>query len=245
LLRRHAVDGFVLANTHHCDVRPTWLLDQGAPFVAFGRPWGVEHPRHSWVDVDGAYGTSEAVFHLAGLGHTRIGFLGLLEGSGVGDDRYMGWQRAMDELHLPVKGLIVRSEDGIASGKALTEKLIGSAHPPTALVCVSDAMALGALRAIEDGDLRAGRDVSVVGFDDSPIAAVIQPRLSSLCQPIEGVANKLVEVLLAELSGSQRRPARELLAPWLVARESSGKYHEARSSSERARTSTKSRSTST
>ena len=54
LLRRNAVDGFVLANTHHGDVRPNWLLDQGARFVAFGRPWGVEHPRHSWVDVDGA-----------------------------------------------------------------------------------------------------------------------------------------------------------------------------------------------
>ncbi len=246
LLRRHAVDGFVLANTHHGDVRTNWLLDQGAPFVAFGRPWGVEHPRHSWVDVDGAHGTSEAVFHLAGLGHTRIGFVGLLEGSGVGDDRYKGWQRAMDELQLPVKGLVARSEDGIASGKALAEELFGSAHPPTALVCVSDAMALGALRAIEDGDRRAGRDVSVVGFDDSPVAAVIRPRLSSLCQPIEGVANKLVEVLLAELSGSQRRPARELLTPWLVARDSSGKCHEARSSSaERARSSTKSGSTST
>ena len=152
LLRRHAVDGFVLANTHHGDVRPNWSLDQGARFVAFGRPWGVEHPEHSWVDVDGASGTSEAVFHLAGLGHTRIAFLGLIEGSGVGDDRYQGWQRAMGELHLPIKGLVTRAEDGIASGKALAEKMIASTHPPTAFVCVSDAMALGALRAIEDRD---------------------------------------------------------------------------------------------
>jgi DNA-binding LacI/PurR family transcriptional regulator len=222
LLRRNAVDGFVLANTHHGDVRPNWLLDQGARFVAFGRPWGVEHPRHSWVDVDGARGTSEAVNHLASLGHTRIGFLGLGEGNGVGDDRYHGWQRAMDDLGLPVRGLVARAEDGIATGKALAEQMMGGPNPPTAFACVSDAMAVGALDAIAERGLRAGHDVSVVGFDDSPAASVIRPRLSSLRQPVEGVAHKLVEVLLAELAGTQRRPSRVLLAPWLVRRESSG-----------------------
>jgi DNA-binding LacI/PurR family transcriptional regulator len=222
LLRRNAVDGFVLANTHHGDVRPNWLLDQGARFVAFGRPWGVEHPGHSWVDVDGARGTSEAVNHLASLGHTRIGFLGLGEGNGVGDDRYHGWQRAMDDLGLPVKGLVARAEDGIASGKALAEHMMDAPQAPTAFVCVSDAMALGALRATEDRGLVAGRDISIVGFDDSPVASVIRPRLSSLRQPVEGVAHKIVEVLLSELGGTQRRPSRVLLAPWLVRRESTG-----------------------
>ena len=224
LLRRNAVDGFVLANTHHGDVRPNWLLDRGARFVAFGRPWGVEHPGHSWVDVDGANGTSEAVNHLAGLGHTRIGFLGLGEGNGVGDDRHHGWQRAMDDLGLPLKGLVARAEDGIASGKSLAETLMDGPKAPTGFVCVSDAMAIGALRAIEDRGLVPGRDMSVVGFDDSPVASVIRPRLSSLRQPVEGVAHKLVEILLSELSGTQRRPSRVVLAPWLVRRESTGEW---------------------
>jgi DNA-binding LacI/PurR family transcriptional regulator len=222
LLRRNAVDGFVLANTHHGDVRPDWLVDQGARFVAFGRPWGVPRPRHSWVDVDGASGTSEAVNHLAGLGHARIAFLGLREGNGVGDDRYHGWERAMRDQSLPVRDLVARAEDGIGSGKALAEQMMDAAAPPTAFVCTSDAMAVGALRAIEDRGMVAGRDVSVIGFDDSPIASVIRPRLSSVRQPIEGVAHKLVEVLLAELSGTQRRPARVLLTPWLIRRDSSG-----------------------
>jgi DNA-binding LacI/PurR family transcriptional regulator len=222
LVRRNAADGFVLANTHHGDIRPKRLLDQGANFVAFGRPWGVEHSGHSWVDVDGASGTSEAVKYLAELGHTRIGFLGLHKGNGVGDDRYHGWKRAMNALRLPIKGMVARAEDGVASGKALAEQMIDAPRPPTAFVCVSDALALGALTATEDRGLIAGRDISVVGFDDSPIASVIRPRLSSVRQPIEGVASKLVEVLLAELSGTQRRRSRVLLAPWLVARESSG-----------------------
>jgi DNA-binding LacI/PurR family transcriptional regulator len=96
LLRRNAVGGLVLADTHCGDVRPGWLLDLGARFVAFGRPRGVGRPAHSWVDVDGASGTSQAVHHLAELGHSRGGFLGLPEGSGVGDDRIQGWQTAVE-----------------------------------------------------------------------------------------------------------------------------------------------------
>ena len=124
LLRRGAVDGFVLTNTHHADARPAAIAELGARCVAFGRPWGVRHPAHSWVDVDGASGTSEAVRHLASLGHTRISFLGVGEGSGVGDDRHRGWQRAMEKLGLPTKGLVARAEDGIASGRVLAERLL-------------------------------------------------------------------------------------------------------------------------
>jgi len=222
LLARKAVDGFVLANTHHGDIRPDWLLGEGAHFVAFGRPWGAEAPLHSWVDVDGAAGTAEAVHHLASLGHTRIGFLGIPEGSGTGDDRFAGWQRTVEALGLPSAGLVLRAEDGIRSGKALAEKLLDQPDPPTGIVCESDALAVGAVRAIEDRGLVPGRDVSVVGFDDSPAATVLRPRLTSVRQPIEAVAQKLVEVLLAEITGTQRRPSRVLLAPWVVARESSG-----------------------
>ncbi|MHB1497649.1 MAG: substrate-binding domain-containing protein, partial [Acidimicrobiales bacterium] len=61
-----------------------------------------------------------------------------------------------------------------------------------------------------------------VGFDDSPVASVLRPRLTSVRQPIEAVAQELVEVLLAEISGTRHRPSRTLLAPRVVARESSG-----------------------
>ena len=133
-----------------------------------GRPWGVEHPRHSWVDVDGARG------HVGGRqppcqprAHPDR-FPGAREGNGVGDDRHHGWQRAMDDLGLPTTGLVARAEDGIATGKALTQQMMDGPHPPTAFVCVSDAMAVGALGAIEDGGLVAGRDVSVVGLRRQP-----------------------------------------------------------------------------
>ncbi len=222
LLRRRVVDGFVLTNTHHLDPRPGWLNEHGVPFVAFGRPWGDPKAPHSWVDVDGASGTGDAVRHLASLGHSRIGFLGLAKGSGVCDDRFQGWTSAMRALELPTKGLVGRAEDGIASGRAIAEKLLDGPRPPTSLVCVSDSMAVGAMRAVEDRGGVPGRDLAIVGFDDSPIASVIRPGLSSVRQPIVAVAGELVAALLAELSDVNRRPSRILLAPRLIVRDSSG-----------------------
>lgn len=225
LLRRRAVDGFVLTNTHSDDARPDWLVERGSRFVAFGRPWGVKRPRHSWVDVDGAAGTAEAVSHLARLGHSRIAYLGA-EGGGVADDRLRGWQEAVDTCRLPRRSLMARAEDGIAPGRSLADRMLSSARPPTAFVCSSDALAIGAMRAIEDRGFRPGHDVAVVGFDDSIAAGVVRPGLSSIRQPIETVAQQLVTCLLGELAGSLNAPTQVLVKPRLVLRESSGPLDE-------------------
>ena len=221
LLRRTAVDAYVIAGTHHVDPRPGWLTARGAPFVAFGRPWGEPAASHSWVDVDGAAGTAAVVEHLIAQGHRRIAFVGWPEGSGVGDDRYAGWLRATAAHRLPTRGLVHRGEDGMATGAALTDRLLDLAQPPTAVVCVSDVMALGALRALDDRGIRPGTQVAVTGFDDSPLATVVRPGLTSVRQPLEAVAEKVIEVLLDHLHGSRTEPAQVLLDPALVVRDSS------------------------
>ncbi|MEO8889200.1 MAG: LacI family DNA-binding transcriptional regulator [Jatrophihabitantaceae bacterium] len=221
LIRRTAVDGFVLAQTHFVDPRTAWLIEHDTAFVAFGRPWGEPRARHSWVDIDGAAGTVDAVNHLAGQGHRRIGFVGWPDGSGVGDDRRRGWLEALQARRLPTRGLSVGGADGIAAGSALTAKLLDSAQPPTALVCVSDAMALGALHELEDREVRPGQDVGIVGFDDSPVAGAVRPGLTSLRQPLEAVAEKVVELLLDRLTGIRTKPAHHVIPPALVVRASS------------------------
>jgi LacI family transcriptional regulator len=221
LIRRTVVDGFVIAGTHFIDPRTDWLLDHSAPFVAFGRPWGQQHSRHSWVDVDGAAGSAEAVGHLVEQGHRRIGYLGWPEGSGVGDDRRRGWFEALEARGLPAHDVEGRGDDGIDVGAALAAQLLESAQPPTAFVCVSDTMALGALRTLEDRGLVAGTDIAIVGFDDSPVAGLVRPGLSSIRQPIEAVAEKVIEILLDHLAGRPDESAQELIPPALVVRASS------------------------
>jgi DNA-binding LacI/PurR family transcriptional regulator len=221
LLRRTAVDAYVISGTNRVDPRPAWLATRGAPFVAFGRPWGDLDSAHSWVDVNGSVGTAAVIDHLVAQEHRRIAFVGWPHGSGVGDDRYGGWAKAVARHRLPARGLVHRAEDGIASGSAIAERLLAMTHPPTAIACVSDVMALGVLRTLDDHGVRPGIDVAVTGFDDSPLATVARPGLTSVRQPLEAVAEQVIEVLVDQLHRSRTTRARVLLDPVLVVRGSS------------------------
>lgn len=220
LLRRQAVDAVVLTESNSADSRVRWLLDRHATFVLFGRPSTPARARHSWVDVDGAAGVTAAVEHLLARGHRRIGFIGWPEGDTVGDHRFAGWSDTLVRHRLPRRGLVVRGAEDVVGGAALAARLLDRALRPSALMCVSDTMAIGAMRTLEDRGLRAGRDVAVVGFDDTPIGALLRPALSSVWQPLEVVAAKVVEVLLGHLRGGSR-PTGLLVPPTLVVRDSS------------------------
>ncbi|MBY9075982.1 substrate-binding domain-containing protein [Nocardioides sp. WL0053] len=202
LLSTADIDGFVLTSTHHDDARTAWLLEHDVPFVAFGRPWSSEDPfeaPHPWVDVDGGSGTSDATVHLLERGHRRIGFLGWPAGSGVGDDRRGGWQRALDAAGVDpaTDELSLGVEDSVAEGARGARDLF--ARGATALVCASDSLAIGAVAAWRQGTPDASAEVPVIGFDDTPVAAALG--LSSVRQPIEQVAEQTVTLLLKRFTG--------------------------------------------
>lgn len=218
LLGQRAVDGFVLADTVVNDPRHGWLASREVPFVSFGRTWGATET-HPWVDVDGADGVAQAVAHVHALGHRRIGFLGWPPGSGVGDDRLAGYHTACQRLG--VSPAVLRSEQSLAHGRDSAARLLDAPEPPTALVCVSDECAYGALRALADRELRPGYDVAVVGFDDTPAAALPGIELTSVSQPIEEAGRTVVELLLAELGVLRPPPSmHRLLPPSLTVRTS-------------------------
>jgi DNA-binding LacI/PurR family transcriptional regulator len=221
LTSRGAIDGFVLSSSHRQDPRTTWLADRDVPFVSFGRPWEETASPYSWLDVDGRRGVYAATRHLVEGAHRRIGFIGWPEGSEVGDDRRSGWLDAAAEFGLPTRGLSVRGLDGIAVGTRLADRLLGSANPPTALVCVSDAMAVGAMHAVEHRGLAVGRDVAVIGFDDSPLATVVQPGLSSVRQPLESIAQQCVDLLLGHIEDPRTPASTSVVEPTVIVRGSS------------------------
>jgi len=219
LLREYDLDAFVLTGTHTGDKRTAWLLGQRVPFVTFGRPWGGG-ARHPWVDVDGAAGVHAATSHLIAAGHRRIAFLGWPQGSGVGEDRLSGWEQSCRAAGLPTAGLVCRMEQELAEGRAACARLLDTPQPPTAFVCVSDEIALGAWTELTARGLVPGRDAAVTGFDDSWAAAVTG--LTSVAQPLTEVAAACLGALDALLAkpGGRRSPAQVLLQPRLVVRSS-------------------------
>jgi DNA-binding LacI/PurR family transcriptional regulator len=216
----NTVDCFVITNTQAKDPRIAFLLERGVPFVSFGRPWGHAMSETWWVDMDGAAGVEQAVDHLADRGHRRIAYLGWNTPSGLGDDRESGWRRAMSSHGFATRDLAVRGTDEIGAGKELAGRLLDRKTPPTAFACVSDTVAIGALQACRERGLAIGRDVGVVGFDDSVGARVVTPGLTSLAQPLDLAARHTVRLLLELLKDTDAKPEQVLLRPNLVVRES-------------------------
>jgi DNA-binding LacI/PurR family transcriptional regulator len=220
LHRAGAIDGVVLYKITHADPRPAGLTQLGVPFAAFGRTGADDH--HPWVDVDNAAGTVAAVEHLLARGHRRIAFVGVPEGSAPSDRRAEGWRTGLDKAGLldASRHLDLRGEDTVANGARLAGALLDQPEPPTAIVTATDTLAVGALQTLRARGLTAGRDVAVVGFDDTPTAAVLD--LSSVRQPIEAVGREIVRSLLHRMrGGGPTDDTSRLLDPTLVVRASS------------------------
>jgi DNA-binding LacI/PurR family transcriptional regulator len=160
-----------------------------------------------------------AVRHLYESGRRRIAFLGWPKSSGLGEDRVGGWRDACKDLGLPTTGLTVRCrEDSIEEGARATARLLDAGRTVDGIVALSDILALGALRELTRRGLTPGHDVGVTGFDDSPLAEVVSPGLTSLRQPMDQIAEELITILTGSSNGS---PVERLLRPELVIRGSS------------------------
>ena len=221
LLRSTAVDAFVVTDTFLSSSQTAWLRERRAPFVAFGRPWTDPDARHPWVDIDTAVGAELATRHLIDKGHTRIAWIGWRKDSVLGEERRLGWARAMRAAGLATTGLASRVEDTVASGRAAADVLLDDARP-SGFVCASDTLAMGVLHALAERGLQAGDDVAVVGFDDSQVAQTVWPGLSSVRQPLEEAAVELVKALEELLAAPSRIRPGVMLKPRLEVRGTSG-----------------------
>jgi LacI family transcriptional regulator len=133
--------------------------------------------------------------------------------------RAAGWRAAMAEAHLsdgPLREVEPTEENGFLAMRALL------AESPTAVLCATDRLAVGALHALSAAGLRAGRDVSVIGYDDLPLATYTDPPLTTVAQPIERAAARMVEMLLSLLDGADVTGLQELWQAKLIARASDG-----------------------
>ncbi|MDQ4052951.1 MAG: substrate-binding domain-containing protein, partial [Actinomycetota bacterium] len=217
LLRSTAVDAFVVTDTYLGNPQAAWLRERRAPFVAFGRPWDDPEATHPWVDVDGAAGTEIATNHLLDKGHQRVAWIGWRKDQWIGEDRRSGWSRAMKARGLSTTGMASRVEDTVHSGREASAVLLDEAQP-SAFVCASDTLAMGVLHTLADRRLTPGHDIAVVGFDDSQVAQVVQPGLTSVRQPLELVAVEIVKALEGLLATPATVGPGVMLVPTLAMR---------------------------
>jgi LacI family transcriptional regulator len=223
LIRSGRVDGFVLADTVNDDPRVRFLMEQHYPFVAFGRAndeWDFD-----WVDTDGKAGMAEATAYLQSIGHERIAFLGWPSDSLTGNYRLQGYFAGMSAANLAIPDHFIIHNDYNENSleKALKYWLsLPKNQQPTALLCVSDFVAVTAMQIAKAFGYRVGETLSIVGFDDAPFVRYLQPGLSTMSQPFRYICDMLVERLDVLIQDGDSERLQELVRPELIVRGSSG-----------------------
>ncbi len=181
-----------------------------------------ELPRVDSIVNDDYAGATIAVEHLAGLGHRRIAMIGDTE-ERAGADRIRGYQRAMTTLGLADEIVILPGGFTEAGGYRAATQLL-SRRPPaiTAMFVASDLAALGVLDAAVDAGTDVPGQLSVVGYDNTPLAALRQIALSTIDQTASEIGALAADVLLTRIEQPNRRARRIVIPPTLVPRRTSG-----------------------
>lgn len=197
------------------------VRDQGLPMVLvdYYPPRG----EFSCVLIDNVGGAKLAVSHLIHRGHRRIAFIGGDLHHPSISDRLLGYRQALAEAGLQApESLVVTTQPytGVSDGYEAAKALCHSGEPFTALFAANDAMAVGALRHLQERGIRVPHDVAIVGFDDVEAATTAQPTLTTVRVPKEELGAIAVRRMVELINHRERAVSRTIVPTTLVLRES-------------------------
>ncbi len=192
------------------------------PFVVVDRPGSPGHV----VEVDLEEVGYLATCHLAEHGHRVIGLVTVAAPASNVLPLEIGYRRALAEAGLPARDeLVVRVAGwGPADGDAGATRLLAASSRPTALVAISDLLAMGVMQAARRLQLRIPDDIALVGVDDIPLLGVVSPPLTSVALPARAMGAEAMTTLDRIWAGEARTPRRVVLRARLVIRESCGQH---------------------
>jgi len=221
-LAEYRPDAFIVspaAGTGIADLRA--LAATGIAVVQVTRE--VEGSGFDFAGSNDEVGVALGVAHLVELGHTRIGMIGGFDAASTGRKRFAGYKAGLEAAGLPFDPALVMSGRGTREhGRAAVERLLAQETPPTGVVCFNDLCAFGALMGIQAAGLTAGRDMSVVGYDDIAEAALWHPALTTIYTRIPEYGQAAADLALKRLADPTRPVERVVLEPRLVVRSSTG-----------------------
>lgn len=195
-------DGIILTPPHSENALITgFLAKRKMPFARIGSSAPGPGIAMTMGDERSARIATE---HLIALGHERIGFIAGSPEYSLSERRINGWQKAMDAAGLAHDGLMVRGDFSYESGVAAAETLFNLQNRPTAIIASNDQMALAVLDTATKRGLKVPDALSLISFDNSPVARFTEPQLTAIDQPIADTFSKAVELLIA--NGSEPTP---------------------------------------
>lgn len=199
------------------------LTRAGTPVVLvnrWGQPEGIDSIR--WDNVGAA---RDAVAHLIGLGHRRIAHLCGPAHRYSSVERLQGYREALEAAGIPYDENLLRTVDYTGeqgSWRSATLDLLAISPRPTAILAVDDTVAAVAMRACQQQGVRVPEDISIIGIDDQPFAALMNPPLTTMQLPILQAGREAIRLLLDRIGGDRSETRASVLSCPLVVRESTG-----------------------
>lgn len=196
------VDAVLTATAHRADPAIDVLRDRGLPYMLVNRR--RDDPKDSFVIADDHAGTRAVIDHLAGLGHRRIAHLAGAREISTTSTRQDSYRDALIAHGLPIDDdLIVEGGLTEQTGEQAMRRLLERPREqwPTAIFAANDLAALGAMAAAQAAGLRVPTDLSVVGYNDIPLAARATPALTTVRVPVYEMGRRATSVLIERLSG--------------------------------------------
>ena len=221
LVREKHTDGIILSGPRSDDQQLPRLKAESFPAVLLGQLPGSDIP---FVDVDNVGAARQAVNHLLGRGHRRIGMITNAPlAYTAARDRLLGYRQALEEAGLAFDERLVRYGDfREESGRVAMCELLGLAERPTAVFVASDLVAFGALVATKERGLTIPDEIALVGFDDVQLAHYVDPPLTTVRLPAYELGYEAAALLTELVSGGPVEEREVLLQTELVVRQSCG-----------------------
>jgi DNA-binding LacI/PurR family transcriptional regulator len=212
------VDGILVMSSRVGNLYMKHLAEMKVPIVLINNQHPEEFVYSVMIDNVGA--SREATRHLIDLGHRRIAYLGDRGGFQSDSERCQGYRDALEAANLPWARELVRQADSTPEGAMqVVDELLSLGEAPTALFCYNDISAVGALLAARKHGMSVPGDLSVMGFDDLPLASYLNPMLTTIRQPMRDMGREATGILFALLNGAEVENSRRVEGQ-LIVRES-------------------------
>ena len=221
LLNNVLVDGVLMVVPHDYEVLVHDIKEHDLTYVIVDHHNGTGNEPS--VTATNRKGMRDAMRHLLALGHRRIGFITGRMDIACSHDRLQGYREGLAEVGLPYDPELIREGDFMQpTGFRQTQSLLQLPEPPTAIVASNDVMAFGVMDAAKAAGLAVGHDISIIGFDDIPMASQVYPALTTVRQPLAEMGENALDMLVTLLQGRTVLNPRQELPTELIIRQSTG-----------------------
>ena len=222
LLVEKQVDGIILNAIGDYHEKLEVVKNTNTPIIVLGRE--IKEFKTTCVTINNFMGAHMAVEYLIKIGMKNIAFLfGSMEAISAINDRFEGYKQALKDYRIKYNGkLVAKGNRSFEGGTFATEELIKRGVPFDAIFASNDMMALGCIEKLIDSGYDVPRDISVMGYDDIPMASIFRPHLSTIRSPIQEFGKEAVKAILRIIYSKNDKLDEKSFVPELIIRDSTG-----------------------